>query len=67
MLKRTEPDGAVNVAYSIKVVWLFKVEDGVDYPEEIEITTSANSAACGIYLNIGEEYLLDLIRYDAID
>lgn len=60
---RTVPEGDFeDVTYSINVTTLFKTEEGVDYPDEIEITTRANSALCGIYLDIGEEYLLDLYR-----
>lgn len=51
------------VTYNVKVGTLYKTEVGVDYPVEIEITTSASAAACGVYLQVEGEYLLDLYRY----
>ena len=56
-------DQFADVTYNIRIVTLFKTEEGVDYPEEITITTAANSAQCGIYLEVDNEYLLDLFRY----
>ncbi|CAM9219707.1 unnamed protein product [Ectocarpus sp. 12 AP-2014] len=51
------------VTYNVKVGTLYKTEVGVDYPVEIEVTTSASAADCGVYLQVGGEYLLDLYRY----
>jgi len=47
----------------MNVTEVFKGEEGVEYPAQIDITTRANSALCGIYLELGTEYLLDLYRY----
>lgn len=61
---RTVPeDQFADVTYEIRIITLFKTEEDVAYPEEIAITTAANSAQCGIYLEVGDEYLLDLTRY----
>lgn len=52
------------MTYEVEINALYKVEENVSYGEQISFITSANSAFCGIYLEIGEEYLLDLYRPD---
>eukprot|EP00752_Nemacystus_decipiens_P002302 g2178.t1 len=63
-LRRNTPvdeDQSGEITYNIRIITLFKTEEGVDYPEEITITT-ADAVGCGIYLDVGNEYLLDLLR-----
>lgn len=61
---RSEPEDQFgDVTYDIRIMTSFKTEEGVDYPESITIATAANAALCGIYLEVGNEYLLDLFRY----
>lgn len=55
-------DQFADVTYSIEVSELYKTEDGVDYASVSNITTSANEGLCGIFLDVGVEYLLDLSR-----
>lgn len=61
---RTESEDQFgDTTYNIKIITLYKTEEDVDYPEEVVITTAGSSAQCGIYLEVGVEYLLDFYRY----
>lgn len=51
-----------DVTYTVNVVDFFKTEDGVSYGQVLTFITGGNSAACGVNLDIGEEYLLGLDR-----
>lgn len=43
---------------------MYKAEPGVLYPEELSFITGGNGALCGIYMEFGQEYLIDLVRDD---
>eukprot|EP00903_Cladosiphon_okamuranus_P017603 g16214.t1 len=61
----TDPEDQFgDVSYEIRVMTLFKTDEGVDYTEDITILTPADPGRCGIYLSVGDEYLLDLIRVE---
>lgn len=49
------------VDYSVETITVYKGEDGTEYGEGVtfDFSTQGNSAACGIDLDVGEEYLLD--------
>lgn len=53
-----------DAVYEVKTIEVFKGEDGEDYAVNgtmnLTITTGGNSAMCGIYMDIGEQYLIDL-------
>lgn len=53
-----------DVNYDIEVLEVYKSETGVEYATEINFATRGDTALCGVYLEIGEEYLLDLHRYE---
>lgn len=52
------------MTYDINAVSIFKGEAGVDYEEELSFVTGGNSAMCGVYLEIGRDYLLGLYRIE---
>lgn len=49
------------VDYSVETIAVYKGEDDTEYAEGMTFGFSAegHSAACGIHLEVGEEYLLD--------
>ncbi|CAM9552578.1 unnamed protein product [Pylaiella littoralis] len=55
-----------NTVYEIVTSEIFKGEPDVEYAVDMsfDLVTGGNSALCGIYLEIGDEYLIDLNRYD---
>lgn len=48
--------------YAVNTTTLYKQEPDVEYTQEITFITAGNSAACGVQLDIGEEYILALGR-----
>lgn len=65
--KRRSDQGNVNedVTYTMDTITLYKGETGETYEQEITFITGGNDAACGVNLEIGEEYLLGLYRTTA--
>jgi hypothetical protein len=55
--KRTQPCPKCNVIYKVKVLEAFK---GCKAPVEFDVSTPDNSAACGVNLEVGTNYLLYL-------
>lgn len=53
-----------DVIFTVDTITLYKSEPNVEYAQEISFTTAGNSAACGINLEIDEEYLIHLYRYN---
>jgi len=55
-----------DVTYTVEVITLYKGEAGAPYREgsELSFTTKASSSLCGISMEIGDDYLLDLNRHD---
>lgn len=53
-----------DTVYGITTTEVFKGEPDQEYAEGMtfDITTGGNTALCGIYMEIGEEYLIDLYR-----
>eukprot|EP00904_Undaria_pinnatifida_P014053 jgi/Undpi1/9779/HiC_scaffold_27.g12235.m1 len=54
-----------DITYTVSTTALYKEEPDTTYSQEIGIVTGGNSAACGVNLNLGEEYLLGLYRSGA--
>ena len=61
---RRSVQGSINddVTYTVAVNTLYKEELNVEYDEEISTVTGGNSAACGVPLELHEEYLIGLSR-----
>lgn len=51
-----------DVTYTVNILNLFKGEPEVRYAQDITFVTGGNSAACGVNLDIGVEYLITLYR-----
>lgn len=49
-----------DVTYTVNTLNMFKGEPNVRYAQVISFITGGNSAACGVDLEIGEEYLLGI-------
>lgn len=52
------------MTYTIERLTMYKREPGVVYKKELQIISAGNSALCGIYMDIDQEYLIDLVRND---
>ncbi|CAM9278664.1 unnamed protein product, partial [Laminaria digitata] len=50
------------VTYTVLTETLYKAEPYVRYAQEISFVTGGNSALCGVYLKLEEEYLIGLYR-----
>lgn len=48
------------ITYTVLTTTLYKAEPNVRYAQEISFVTGGNSALCGVFLNIDEEYLIGL-------
>ena len=52
----------------VRTVEVYKGISGQDYYEQdmtVNITTGGNSAMCGIFMDVGEDYLIDLYQYES--
>lgn len=54
-----------DATYQVEIITIFKGEPTVEYANEITVVTGGNSALCGVYFEIGEEYLIDLWRSES--
>lgn len=61
---REEPETGNTVTYFLDTKTLFKAEPNVRYAKEISFVTNKSSAACGVTLEIGKQYLIGLGRDD---
>lgn len=43
---------------------MYKGDPNVKYAQQLSVTTASNSAACGVVLEVGEDYLLGLSSFD---
>lgn len=53
-------DTPEDITYTVSPVDFFKVEPDVDYAQVLSAVSAGNGAACGVRLEIGEEYLIGL-------
>lgn len=51
-----------DVTYTVNTTTMYKSEPNTSYAQVLSFTTGGNDALCGIYMEIGEEYLIDLLR-----
>lgn len=63
--RSTQVDINDDITYTINVFDLFKVEPDYSYASILTFITGGNSAACGVNLDIGDEYLLGLNRIES--
>lgn len=51
-----------DVTYSINTLTMYKEDPDVVCAQLLQFSTKGNSGLCGIYMELGQEYLIDLVR-----